>query len=190
VICQVCGKEFPQITSTHLKMHCMTPDDYKNTYPDAVMIGADVVNVIRAKLTGIQKSEEHKANISASRSGVVPKNHPRFIVGAYKHSDEAKQKMSDAHNGILHTDESKAKIGDAHRGKIQPPDAVERQKQWMIDYHKDNDGFFKGKTHTEENRKTIGENTRRHMNSMTPEQKAAYAETMSKAMTGLKRTPE
>jgi hypothetical protein len=24
VICQVCGKEFPQITSTHLKMHCMT----------------------------------------------------------------------------------------------------------------------------------------------------------------------
>lgn len=190
VTCHICGKEFPQITHTHLKSHGITPDEYKREYPDAVLVGADVVETIRSKITGIQRSEEFKENVSKGRSGITPKNHSRYEIGSYSPTEETRRKMAEAHTGLTHTEESKAKIGNAHRGKIIPDHVREFNSERMTEFHKHNDSYFKGKTHSEETKNIVRENTRRWMNSMTPEQKAAYAAKMSKAITGIKRTPE
>ena len=190
VKCMICKRELTQITLSHLTMHDMSFEDYKRMYPNAPLVGEDVKNAIREVHTGVAKTEEHKTAISKGRSGVVPKNHPRFVVGSYKASQETKDKMAAAHTGLTHTEETKRKIGDKHRGKIQPLDAIERQRKWMIEYHKNNPGFFTGKTHTADTKKAMAEAKRNWFANMTPEQKAEYSQTMSKAMTGIKRTPE
>ena len=35
--CRICGNEYLQITNSHLKSHGMTPQEYKNMFPDAIL---------------------------------------------------------------------------------------------------------------------------------------------------------
>ena len=85
--CQICLKEFGQITGKHLKTHnLISVAEYLLQFPDA--------KTVRER----------------------------------KDSPETLQKKRDARKGYKHTQETKDKIGKKHKGKIQPPDAVARQK--------------------------------------------------------------
>jgi 5-methylcytosine-specific restriction endonuclease McrA len=46
VTCEVCGKEMNMITNSHLSLHKMTPEDYRNRYPGAPMFDEEMRKVI------------------------------------------------------------------------------------------------------------------------------------------------
>lgn len=86
-ICQICFKEFGQITGKHLKTH------------------------------GINTVAEYLLQFPGAKT-----------VRERKDSEETLQKKRDARKGYKHTQATKDAIGRKHKGKIQPPDAVARQK--------------------------------------------------------------
>lgn len=69
-----------------------------------------------------------------------------MIKGKYKHSEEAKRRMSEAHKGIRHTEESKKKISEANKGKKRS----EESKKKMSDKRK-------GRKHTEETKRKMSD---------------------------------
>lgn len=79
--CEICDKEFERITSTHLKKHDITPSEYKEKFPDALLV-----------------SEGLREKMSEAQSGK-----PSPMKGKY-HTEESKQKMSKprSENGKQH----------------------------------------------------------------------------------------
>jgi hypothetical protein len=74
--CEICGEEFDQITATHLKTHDITMCEYREQFPDALLV-----------------SEDLRKKLSDARSG---ENHPLF--GTHP-SEATRQLMSDARSG-------------------------------------------------------------------------------------------
>lgn len=71
---------------------------------------------------------------------------------------EWKRKLSESHKGYKMPEEIKRKISKANRGKKKPPRSEEHKKN-ISKANKGRIGYFKGKKHTEETKKRIGENT-------------------------------
>jgi hypothetical protein len=84
---------------------------------------------------GVPKSPEHRQKLSEAKTG---ENHPMFgkehsdetrqkMSEAHKNmSDETRKKMSEAHKGVPKSDEHKQKLSEANKGKEQTPET--RQK--------------------------------------------------------------
>jgi NUMOD3 motif len=124
VTCLICKKSMQAVSRTHLRTHNLTFDAYKRAFPYAPLVAEDVGELVAKKLTGIKRSEETKKKVSENRTGVVPKDHPRFEKGAYKFSEETRRRMSEAHKGKRLSEEHKKAIGDAQRGKVLKPEQV------------------------------------------------------------------
>ena len=188
--CMICGKPVSQITYTHLRVHGITLADYKARFPHADIVSSEVSRSISESISGTVRTEEHKQNISKGRTGVIPQNHPRYVIGAHTASEETKQKMREAHTGLKHTEEAKQKIGDRHRGKIIPQESIEKTRLGLQQYYENNDSAFKGKSHTEDTKNQIRVNTTRYWDNYTDEQRSAHANAIGDGARGLTRTDE
>ena len=76
VKCEICGREFEFISSTHLKTHGITTREYRDQFPDAPLM-----------------SEGLRKKTSESKLG---EKNPFF---GHKHTEESKQKISEATAG-------------------------------------------------------------------------------------------
>lgn len=186
ITCAICGREFPQITATHLRQHGITFDEYRDRYPDSKTVSMEVRQSISDNLTGIVRTEETKQRVSEGRRGIIPKDHPRFVKGAYTFSEETKQKMSEVHLGHMHTEEAKQKIGDAHRGKKLSEEHIEGMRQRMTG----RPGFFSGRTHSPETINLIRQRAKEREQSYDTTKKLRIAYRKSKSLIGKERTDE
>lgn len=89
---------------------------------------------------GRHLSEEHRRKISEAKKG-------------YRHTPEARAKMSDAQHGRPKTEGHKRKIAEALKGKT----LLEESRQKISDAHRGRVAWNKGRTLTEEHRRNIGE---------------------------------
>jgi very-short-patch-repair endonuclease len=99
----ICNKQYKRVTSSHLKSHGYTTQEYLYEFPTAILFSdelrhaygkkarennpmhdAKTVEKVRQKITGVPKSDSHKAKLSESRIG----------VSWGKHTDEHKERMS------------------------------------------------------------------------------------------------
>jgi very-short-patch-repair endonuclease len=104
IACMICDKQLKRVTASHLKQHNITVKEYSVLFPDASLFIDELRHaygksfrennpmhnsiskqkVIDA-LTGISKSEEHRKNLSISRTGKSWGNH----------TEEHKERMID-----------------------------------------------------------------------------------------------
>lgn len=61
VFCCLCGRQFKQVTNSHLKKHDITMEKYKNMFPDAVLKSKDAVAFLG------QKRPEHARKMTKKR---------------------------------------------------------------------------------------------------------------------------
>lgn len=66
----------------------------------------------------------------------------------FKHSEEAKRKMSESHKGIKHSEDSKQKMSELRKGKFPEHAQKALQKAWEVN---------RGSKHSEETKIKIGE---------------------------------
>lgn len=190
VVCAVCKRSYPQITGTHLKRHGLTVDDYKSYYPGSPTIAGEVINTIRSKLTGIERSDTFKAHVSAGRKGIVPQNHPAMFMPGHKPSAETLRKKSIAATGRRHTEETKRKIGGSQRGKIVPTDAIERSRLGLLRHYLLNGSVLKGRKQKAEFAAARRETAFKREAAYTPEQRAEKNRKIGVGVTGKVRTAE
>lgn len=142
VECKICGEEFEQISSTHLKYkHNMTFGEYRAKYPDAC-IGSSPFrkgNIPWNKgLT--KKTDERVAKYSHSIAETVRKLYKNGRVSPFKgktHSLAARKKISKINKGrrIIFTEEHLKNLGIANRKHTQDP---ERNQKIGIAMRKEN----------------------------------------------------
>lgn len=190
VSCCICQGAYPQITTSHLKQHGVTLAEYRHQYPEARTVAAEVSQKIISALTGIKRSYETRQKVSQGRSGIIPKNHPRFIVGSYTHSEASLDRMAAAQIGRTHSDETRIKIGDGNRGKIRNEDDILKQKTSLAKYYETQDGHFTGKTHTDAVRAAISASVTARQAEYGAEKRAITAELRAQKTRGKKRTDE
>lgn len=192
VKCAICGASVSQITSSHLRYHNYDVGRYKAEFPDAPIVSTAVSSKISQAITGTVRSEKTKARISASRKGVIPKDHPRHVKGVHTVSEGTRRKMSVAHAGRRHSDETKKKIGDGNRGKVMPREVVERLAQLARDEYASGKRVSStfGTARNTEVREKISEKMRSYWNSIDAERRAIMSERKSRSMKGIKRTDE
>lgn len=188
--CQLCQREFPQITGTHLRSHGLSLAQYQEQFPDAPIISEEVREKNRSALLGIERSDEFKQNVSEGRKGIRPENHPRYVKGAYSPSEETRAKMSAARQGYRHTEEIKQKIGDAHRGVPETPEAVENNKHAQQEYWAEHDSPKLGVPLSDEQKEKQSKAMLAHEETLDPEFKERRRQWLLKAALGAKRTPE
>ena len=95
-------------------------------------------------------SNSTKQKMSENHWDCSGENHPMF---GKKHTEETKQKMSEAHKGKKHTEETKQKMSDSHKGENSPmygKKHSEEVKQKMSEAHK-------GKKLSEETKQKMSE---------------------------------
>ena len=92
VKCEICGREFEQITYSHLKTHGITFDEYIEQFPDALLASEGYRWRQRKAKIGKPKTELHKQHIRDNHPHLSGENAPNF---GNHHTEESKQKMSD-----------------------------------------------------------------------------------------------
>lgn len=120
VECQICHKEFREITHKHLRKHNLTLELYKLTFPNVDLISKESRN--KRSKSGKKKvfTEEHKNNIRISKIG---KNNaafgkPSWNVGL-KLSNEHKKNLSVSHINHKPNEETKEQIRKTVKEKIK-----------------------------------------------------------------------
>ena len=83
-------------------------------------------------------------------------------VAGYKHSEETKHKLSEAHRGKKQSEESKRKISEALKGNDwnkgrKRPSLTEEHRRKLAEARRGKPGPMKGKHHSEETKKKISE---------------------------------
>jgi very-short-patch-repair endonuclease len=188
-LCRLCGKGFAQITLQHLKkVHGTDLTAYMTQFPDASITSANTSAAISAYMTGRTLSDETKEKISINRSGIEAWN--RGLSGVVTDSPETIEKKRQSHIGLRHTEEAKQKIGNAHRGKYIPPETIERARQGIIKHYETHCGYFTGKSHTPEAIALMSELAIAREAGYSLERAAEIAEKRGAASRGLKRTEE
>ena len=190
VRCEVCQRDLPQISNSHLKLHGLTVAEYQTRFPDAPIITKQTREKISEVNTGIVRSEENRKRISEGRKGIRPENHPRYVKGAYSPSEETRRKMAEARLGALHDEETKRKIGDAHRGVPETREAIEANRQAQLEYWKDKPGSNLGRVFNDEERAAMVEGRMAWEQTLTPEYRAERRARLIAQCVGKKRTPE
>jgi len=139
VKCEICGKEFRQITTRHLLTHNLSIEEYKVLYPNSKMISDSLRQELSDKnfmknnghkfrgennhFFGKKHSEESRKKIKDNHSKLKGKDHPLYGIPK---TEEHKRNMSLNHadmngdknpfKGKHHTIESKIKKSCSHRG--------------------------------------------------------------------------
>lgn len=137
VKCQICNKEYQQITATHLKNHNTNLVEYQNNFPNAEIVDHSVKIKIKNKNKGRPKSKEFKKKMSDKIKAQFKngrKQHNEGQKGAWRTMPEEERKMrGEIRKGAKHSEEAKRKIGNAHRGKTI---SEEQKKKFRISYSK------------------------------------------------------
>ena len=116
VRCEVCGREFDQIACAHLKTHDITMSEYREQFPDALLVSED----LRKKLSDATSGEKN------GMYGVhrYDENAPNY---GHRHTYKAKQKQREAQlgkpsgmKGKYHSEETKQKQSEANSGEKHP----------------------------------------------------------------------
>ena len=117
VRCEICGREFEKITSTHLKKHNITSDEYMKQFPDAPMV-----------------SEDLRKKFSEAKSG---KNHPMYGKEAWnkgltKENDNRVKKcgeeLSKTKKEFYATEEGQKWLDKNKRGKHHSEEAKQKMR--------------------------------------------------------------
>ena len=101
--CKICGREFEQITNTHLKTHGITMHEYRKRFPDALLASEGC----RKKVSEAKSGENHP--MYGKGYLIAGEKHPMF---GKHHTKESNQKNRDAHLGKHFTEEHKQHISD------------------------------------------------------------------------------
>lgn len=126
VECQICKKEFKEITHKHLKKHNLTLEIYKLTFPNIELISQES----RVKRSESSKkkifTETHKENIRTSKIGEnnAAYGKPSWNKGLHL-SEIHKENLSKSHADYHPTEETKEQICNTVKkrideGKIKP----------------------------------------------------------------------
>lgn len=122
----------------------------------------EMIKRMSEALKGIPKSEEHRRKLSEAHKGEknyrwgkhLSEDHKRKISESNKNpSAEIRKKMSEAHTGYKHSEETKQKISEAQMGEkshMFGKKLSEETKRKMRE-------SYKGKTYSEETRRKISE---------------------------------
>ena len=103
VKCMICGREFEQITGSHLKKeHKLTMQKYREMFPDTSLISDETAQKISSALIGREITWGEK--ISESSMG-------------RKHTEESKQKMSISRKGVKFTELHKQHLSESLTGR-------------------------------------------------------------------------
>ena len=151
--CKICGEEFEQITNTHLKTHGTTMSEYREQFPDALLVSDSYKQKLRDNHwdnSGKNHPNYGKTGKDNPRFGKYPtgKDHPMFGVHRYgkdhpmfgKHqTEEAKQKQSKAqlgennhmHGKTKETDEGIRKAAEKSSKTKKEFYATEEGQQWL-----------------------------------------------------------
>jgi hypothetical protein len=90
-------------------------------------------------------------------------NHKKFNMGGKNHTEESRQKMSEAHEGKKHSEETRQKLSEAKRGENHPfygKKHSEEARQKMSEAKRGENSPFYGKNHSEETKQKISESRR------------------------------
>lgn len=190
VRCQVCGREFKQITLSHLKSHNHTFESYRLEFPDSELVSSEVKAKLSASNSGKVRSDEHRKKLSESiRKGFMEgrTQHNQGVKGVIRASEETRRKQSEAHLGKTHSEETKAKIGAKHKGKVRSEQEINK---WRESYQKsieeNGGGFTKGKPRSDEFKAKMSEIAKNRPREVQLEK----AKQMQDARLGSKATPE
>ena len=175
------------MTSSHLRHHQTTITLYKAKFPEAMIVDPTISKAISSKLVGRVRSQEHKDNLSCSISLQYKNGRTANKCKQGKpDSEETRNRKRLARLGSKHTEETKAKIGKAHKGKVQPPDAVARQKITMkASIEANGGGFAVGPRSQEFKDKMSGIALARPESEWRPKMEAAW-----EARRGMRLSPE
>lgn len=135
VRCEVCGRKFEQITFTHLKKHDITIHEYREQFPDAIMVSEATRQKISEMLAGENNPNYGKRCEETSMYG--------------KHlSKERKQHISEAVSGEKHgmygkhqTEVAKQKISKTRKAFY----ATEEGQKWLDEHIRGENGTAYGK---------------------------------------------
>lgn len=145
ITCLICNKQFSQIGASHLKKHGLTTQTYRQQFTNAP------------------------------------------LVKPVEWTDERREAARQRRLGWKHPQEVKDKIGNAHKGKIIQPESIARQRELLLTTIEANGGGFnKGKKMSDEFRTQCSETAR----ARTPEQIQAKVELMWAARRGQKESDE
>lgn len=159
--CELCGKEFKQISNSHLKkQHNISLQEYQKQFPNSEIVSDEIKNKIKNKHSGKTKSKEHKEKISNSikkgfENGRVV--HNKGKKGHWKDSPETLEKKRQARTGKKHDEKTKKKIGDAHRGKTISQESIEKFKKSLNESIRKNGGGFATGPRSEEFKEKMSE---------------------------------
>lgn len=190
VTCAICGGGFPQITGTHLKLHQISVADYKLKFPNIQTISTAVREDIRTKLTGIERSADFAANVSAGRRGIIPLNNPGAYQPGHQETAATRLKRVVAATNRRHDQATKDKISAANQGKVIPRDIVEKSIIAQRLAYERNGHPLKGHItppHIRAQQKIIAQ---KREDNYTPERREAINKAIGIGQTGIKRTPE
>jgi hypothetical protein len=174
IACAVCGKEMSSINNRHLGSHGMTIDDYKSRYPDAPTMSEASRQRLQERSRNTNKARKGRkrseAERQAIREGIAKSDRTYHPKGPM--SEETKRKLSDkakadiqsgkrkTRKGAKVSDETRAKISASLSGRKVGPEAA--QKAIATRRERGDDlAPFRGRKHTEDTKRLIGEKSRK-----------------------------
>lgn len=165
VNCKVCGEEFEVITHTHLLIHNLTVEEYKERYP-------------KADFHSQKFRENYSGKISGENHPLYGKEHPN--KGKSIHTKESKRKISESLKMKWEDKEFKKKhIGENHPfyGKTRKFDETWRKKIGKV---------WKGRKHSEETKKKMSESAKEKFQEMDEED---YKEWLNNVVKSMEKKP-
>lgn len=192
VKCQICNKEYSQISASHLRSHNTTMAQYKKRFPNAEVVGQEVRDKISKKNSGRVRTKSHKANLSASIQEGFAKGriiHNKGLKGQWRTMPQKERKMRSkaAQNRPPVTEATRKKIGNAHCGKVRSKEEIDK---WRVSYRKfleKNGGSpQKGMKRSDKFKKNMSEIAKNRDSELVSKKVAQ----MNKARKGSKATPK
>ena len=103
VRCEICGMEFKMIAGAHLKTHGITSDEYREQFPDALLVSGDLMKKYSevhsgkpSPMKGKYHTEETKQLMRDSSPHLSGKDHPMY--GVHRYGEDAPNYGKDAWN--------------------------------------------------------------------------------------------
>lgn len=168
VVCQICGVKRKKVNNAHLRMHNLTPSEYLDLYPDAVLTCESTRKKLSEANKGKPLSNEHKRNLSKSlkegiRTGQITplsgEKNPMFGQMPWNKgipcSEETKQKISEIAKEEYKTGKRERLIGEKHRlfGKHHTKETRKKISQAQ----KGEKGYWFGKSMADDTKQRMSE---------------------------------
>lgn len=110
--CEICGKEFKQITSTHLKnKHGISVEEYKRMFPESKIMSDETIEFLSAKC----KEQNDNDNFGFKDGHKVNEGKAPWNLGLTKETDERVLAFSVAQKGKKLSLEQRIKLSSAKK---------------------------------------------------------------------------